>query len=196
LKLNLYGWHSIARFGLERLKKRAAGIYSDQDVFKIIVVTKLMVSRPVAESVCRDIVKQYFPMCDLAASAALEDELAEMLRGKLGLNSADPPFLKIYADAMTFLKLKPLPKSVCHNEDDYELLAITIRGDAEIISGNQNFFPSLIFGSNGHTEMIHRDIFSAEMHTVYMDFHHFPARFWQWQLYSKSEQPDRPTASM
>ncbi len=106
---------------------------------RVVVDTNVIVSGVVAEGVCRDIVKRYLPACDLITSSALLDELAETMRDKFGLNPADLPLLKIYADTATIVKPKPLPHPVCRDKDDDELLATAIAGEAEtILSGDQD----------------------------------------------------------
>ena len=93
----------------------------------------------VAEGICRDIVKRYLPACDLITSPALLDELAKTMREKFGLNPEALPLLKIYADSATIVKSEPLPHPVCHDEDDDELPATALAGEADtIVSGDKD----------------------------------------------------------
>ena len=106
---------------------------------RVVVDTNVIVSGLVAEGVCRDIVKRYLPACDLITSPALLDELAKTMRDKFGLNPADLPLLKIYADTATVVKSQPLSSPVCRDKDDDELLATALAGEAEIIlSGDKD----------------------------------------------------------
>ncbi|MGA9780254.1 MAG: putative toxin-antitoxin system toxin component, PIN family [Limisphaerales bacterium] len=106
---------------------------------RVVVDTNVIVSGLVAEGVCRDIVKRYLPACDLITSSALLDELAETMRDKFGLNPADLPLLKIYADTATIVKPKLLPRPVCRDRDDDELFATALAGEAGIIlSGDKD----------------------------------------------------------
>ena len=106
---------------------------------RVVVDTNVIVSGMVAEGVCRDIVKRYLPACDLITSPVLLDELAKTMREKFGLNPADLPLLKIYADTAIIVKSNPLPQPVCRDKDDDELLATALAGEAEaIVSGDKD----------------------------------------------------------
>jgi putative PIN family toxin of toxin-antitoxin system len=100
---------------------------------KVVVDTNVIVAGLVAEGVCRDIVKRRLPACELFTSRALLDELAEKLREKFGLQPDELPLLKIYADEATVIKPSRLPKPVCRDADDDEVLAVALAAKAEII---------------------------------------------------------------
>jgi putative PIN family toxin of toxin-antitoxin system len=100
---------------------------------KVVVDTNVIIAGLVAEGVCRDIVKRRLPACELFTSRALLDELAEKLREKFGLHPAELPLLKIYADEATVIKPSQLPKPVCRDADDDEVLATALAAKAEII---------------------------------------------------------------
>jgi putative PIN family toxin of toxin-antitoxin system len=106
---------------------------------RVVVDTNVIVSGMVAEGVCRDIVKRYLPACDLITSPALLDELAKTMREKFGLDPADLPLLKIYADTAIIVKSNPLPQPVCRDKDDDWVLATALAGGAEIlVSGDKD----------------------------------------------------------
>jgi putative PIN family toxin of toxin-antitoxin system len=100
---------------------------------KVVVDTNVIVAGLVAEGVCRDIVKRRLPACELFTSRALLDELAEKLREKFGLHPDELPLLKIYEDEATVIKPSRLPKPVCRDADDDEVLATALAAKAEII---------------------------------------------------------------
>ena len=100
---------------------------------KVVVDTNVIVAGLVAEGVCRDIVKRRLPACELFTSRALLDELAEKLREKFGLQPDELPLLKIYEDEATVIKPARLPKPVCRDADDDEVLAVALAAKAEII---------------------------------------------------------------
>jgi putative PIN family toxin of toxin-antitoxin system len=100
---------------------------------KVVVDTNVIIAGLVAEGVCRDIVKRRLPVCELFTSRALLDELAEKLREKFGLQPDELSLLKIYADEATVIKPLRLPKPVCRDTDDDEVLATALAAKAEII---------------------------------------------------------------
>ena len=100
---------------------------------KLVVDTNVLIAGLVAEGLCRDIVKRRLPTCELFTSRALLDELAEKLREKFGVHPQDLPLLQIYEDEATVVKTKPLPKPVCRDADDDEVLATALAAQVEII---------------------------------------------------------------
>ena len=100
---------------------------------KVVVDTNVIIAGLVAEGVCRDIVKRRLPACDLFTSRGLLDELAEKLRNKFGLHLDELPLLKIYEAEATVIKPSRLPKPVCRDADDDEVLATALAAKAEII---------------------------------------------------------------
>lgn len=100
---------------------------------KVVVDTNVIVAGLVAEGLCRDIVKRRLPACELFTSRALLAELAEKLRGNFGLQPDELPLLKIYEDEATVIKPSRLPKPVCREADDDEVLATALAAKAEII---------------------------------------------------------------
>lgn len=100
---------------------------------KVVVDTNVIIAGLVAEGVCRDIVKRRLPACDLFTSRGLLDELAEKLRNKFGLHPEELPLLTIYEAEATVLKPSRLPKPVCRDVDDDEVLATALAAKAEII---------------------------------------------------------------
>lgn len=105
---------------------------------KVVVDTNVIIAGLAAEGVCRDIVKRRLLACELVTSQPLLDELAEKMREKFGLDPANLPLLKIYADTVTLVKPKPLPKPVCRDSDDDEVLATALAGGAEVLLTGDN----------------------------------------------------------
>ena len=100
---------------------------------KLVVDTNVLIAGLAGEGLCRDIVKRRLPGCELFTSHALLDELAEKLREKFDLNPDELPLLKIYEDEATIIKPPALPKPVCRDADDDEVLATALAAKAEII---------------------------------------------------------------
>ena len=100
---------------------------------RLVVDTNVIVAGLVAEGLCRDILKRRVPACELFTSRALLDELGETLRKKFGVHPQDLPLLQLYADAAILVKPKPLPKQVCRDPDDDEVLATALAAQADII---------------------------------------------------------------
>lgn len=100
---------------------------------KLVVDTNVLVAGLATEGLCRDIVKRRLPGCELFTSRALLAELAETLREKFGLAPDELPLLRIYEDEATVLKPPPLPKPVCRDADDDEILATALAAQTEII---------------------------------------------------------------
>jgi len=71
---------------------------------------------------------------ELFTSRTLLNKLAEKLREKFGIRPQDLPLLRGYEDASTVVNPKRLPKPVCRDADDDEVLAtedLLSRGWAE-----------------------------------------------------------------
>ncbi|HEX5400154.1 MAG TPA: putative toxin-antitoxin system toxin component, PIN family [Verrucomicrobiae bacterium] len=105
---------------------------------KVVVDTNVIVAGLVAEGTCRDILKRRLPACELLASQPLLNELAEKMREKFGLDPANLPLLKIYADTVTLVKPEPLPKPICRDSDDDAVLATALAGGVELILTGDN----------------------------------------------------------
>ncbi len=100
---------------------------------RIVVDTNVIVAGLVADGVCRDIIKRRLPACELFTSQPLLEELADKMRDKFGLDPGKLPLLKIYRETATVVKSRRLPKPVCRDADDEEVLAVALACDAEII---------------------------------------------------------------
>lgn len=100
---------------------------------RIVVDTNVIVAGLVADGVCRDIIKRRLLACELFTSQPLLEELAEKLRDKFGLDPGKLPLLKIYRETATVVKSRPLPKPVCRDADDDEVLAAAFASEAKII---------------------------------------------------------------
>jgi putative PIN family toxin of toxin-antitoxin system len=100
---------------------------------RLVVDTNVLIAGLIAEGLCRDIVKRRLPAYELFTSRALLDELAERLEAKFGLSPKELPLLKIYEDEATVLKPAALPKRVCRDADDDEVLATALAAHAEMI---------------------------------------------------------------
>ena len=100
---------------------------------RLVVDTNVLIAGLVADGLCRDIVKRRLPACELFTSRALLDELAEILREKFDTRSQDLPLLQVYEAEATIVRPKPLPKPICRDADDDEVLAAAVAARAEII---------------------------------------------------------------
>ena len=100
---------------------------------RLVVDTNVLIAGLVADGLCRDIVKRRLPACELFTSRALLDELAEILREKFDTRSQDLPLLQVYEAEATIVRPKPLPKPICRDTDDDEVLATAVAARAEII---------------------------------------------------------------
>jgi putative PIN family toxin of toxin-antitoxin system len=100
---------------------------------RLVVDTNVLIAGLVADGLCRDIVKRRLPACELFTSRALLDELAEILREKFDTRSQDLPLLQVYEAEATIVRPKPLPKPICRDTDDDEVLAAAVVARAEII---------------------------------------------------------------
>jgi len=100
---------------------------------KLVVDTNVLVAGLATEGLCRDIVKRRLPACELFTSRPLLTELAETLREKFRLDPDELPLLRIYEDQATVLKPPRLPKPVCRDADDDEVLATALAAQADII---------------------------------------------------------------
>jgi putative PIN family toxin of toxin-antitoxin system len=100
---------------------------------RLVVDTNVLIAGLVADGLCRDIVKRRLPACELFTSRALLDELAEILREKFDTRSQDLPLLQVYEAEATIVRPKPLPKPICRDTDDDEVLAAAVAARAEII---------------------------------------------------------------
>ena len=100
---------------------------------RVVVDTNVIIAGLVAEGLCRDILKRRLPVCELFTSRALLDELADKMQARFGLNPDELPLLAVYEDLATVVKTKPLPRPVCRDVDDEEVLATALAGKAEII---------------------------------------------------------------
>ena len=100
---------------------------------RLVVDTNVLIAGLVADGLCRDIVKRRLPACELFTSRALLDELAEIVREKFDTRSQDLPLLQVYEAEATIVRPKPLPKPICRDTDDDEVLATAVAARAEII---------------------------------------------------------------
>lgn len=105
---------------------------------KLVVDTNVLIAGLVAEGLCRDIVKRRLLACDLSTSRALLNELAEKLHEKFGLHPRDLPLLQMYDGEVTVVKTKPLPRPVCRDADDDEVLATALAAQVEVILTGDN----------------------------------------------------------
>jgi putative PIN family toxin of toxin-antitoxin system len=104
----------------------------------VVCDTNVLIAGLVADGLCRDIVKRRLPACELFTSRALLNELAEKLREKFGFDSKELPLLKSYEDAAAMVKPARLPKRVCRDPDDDEVLATALAARADIILTGDN----------------------------------------------------------
>jgi putative PIN family toxin of toxin-antitoxin system len=100
---------------------------------KLVVDTNVLIAGLAGEGLCRDIVKRRLPTCELFTSRALLDELVEKLTLKFNLTPDELPLLKIYEAEASVIKPGPLPKQICRDPDDDEVLAVAIAAEAEMI---------------------------------------------------------------
>jgi putative PIN family toxin of toxin-antitoxin system len=100
---------------------------------KLVVDTNVLIAGLAGEGLCRDIVKRRLPTCELFTSRALLDELVEKLTLKFNLTPDELPLLKIYEAEASVIKPGPLPKQICRDADDDEVLAVAIAAEAEMI---------------------------------------------------------------
>ena len=100
---------------------------------KVVCDTNVFVAGLVAEGLCRDIVKRRLPTLELFSSPALLDELANKLREKFGLEPDDLPILAAYRQQVVMVRPALLPKPVCRDPDDDQVLAAAIAAQADLI---------------------------------------------------------------
>jgi putative PIN family toxin of toxin-antitoxin system len=105
---------------------------------RLVVDTNVLIAGLIAEGLCRDIVKRRLSACELFTSRALLAELAEKLKEQFGLDPKNLPLVHLYEKGASVVKPKSLPKPVCRDADDDEVLATALAAKAEIILTGDN----------------------------------------------------------
>jgi len=105
---------------------------------KVVCDTNVLIAGLVAEGLCRDIVKRRLPTLELFSSPALLDELANKLREKFGLEPDDLPILAAYRRKVVMVRPTVLPKPVCRDPDDDQVMATASAARADVILTGDN----------------------------------------------------------
>lgn len=106
---------------------------------RVVFDTNVIVAGVVAEGLCREIVESHLPDHTPVLSHRLWEELAEVLRAKLGLEPDDLPVLGLYQRLATWVEPVATEPPVCRDPDDDWVLATALAGEAEaIVSGDED----------------------------------------------------------
>ncbi len=100
---------------------------------RVVCDTNVLIAGLVADGLCRDIVKRRLLTLELFSSQALLDELAKKLREKFDLDPDELPILDAYRQKVVIVRPTVLPKPVCRDPDDDQVLATAIAAQAVVI---------------------------------------------------------------
>jgi putative PIN family toxin of toxin-antitoxin system len=110
---------------------------------KVVCDTNILIAGLVTDGLCRDIVKRRLPSLELFTSKPLLRELAEKLKEKFGVESEELPLLAAYGEKVSIIKPSHLPKPVCRDPDDDEVLATAVTAQVDVILTGDNDLLSL-----------------------------------------------------
>lgn len=126
---------------------------------RLVCDTNVLIAALVADGLCRDIVKRRFSSHELFTSTALLHDLREKIRNKFETDPDCVPFIRAYQERAVVIAALPLPKQVCRDRDDDEVLAVAVAASADlIITGDEdllvlkNFEGTVILSPRGFVE--------------------------------------------
>jgi uncharacterized protein len=106
---------------------------------RLVFDTNVIVSGVIAEGLCREIVECHLPQHTPILSAALWDELVEVLQTRFDLSPDELPVLGLYRRLADWVEPALLAAPVCRDPDDDLVLATAIAGRADtIVTGDED----------------------------------------------------------
>lgn len=106
---------------------------------KLVLDTNVLLAAVLADGLCRDLVGKRIRAHELLTSTTLLDELAEQLRNRFKTDPHEVPLFTAYRERATLVSALPLPKPVCRDPDDDQVLATAVAGQADVIvTGDQD----------------------------------------------------------
>ena len=100
---------------------------------KLVLDTNVLLSAVLVPGTCRELLKGHALAHDWFTSPALLAELAEKLRGKLGLMPERTPLYLVYQRRAESVTPVSLPARVCRDPDDDLVLATALAASADVI---------------------------------------------------------------
>ena len=100
---------------------------------KLVIDTNVLLAAILVPGTCRDLLRGPALAHEWYTSAPLLDELAEKLKGKLGLQPERTPLYLVYRRRAVSVTPAPLPAPVCRDPDDDCVIATALAAGADLI---------------------------------------------------------------